>query len=52
MFPYHINGDLYNLADIGTKSIATESAYKVSVMEVPISEEAITVHKPTMMEEG
>jgi hypothetical protein len=52
MFPYHINGDLYNLADIGTKSIAKESAYKVSVMEVPISEEAITVHKPTMMEEG
>jgi hypothetical protein len=52
MFSYHINGDLYNLADIGTKSIAKEAAYKVSVIEVPILEEAITVQKPTMMEEG
>jgi hypothetical protein len=52
IFPYHINGDLYNLANIGTKSIAKESAYKVSVMEVPITDEAITIQKSTVMEEG
>jgi succinate dehydrogenase/fumarate reductase-like Fe-S protein len=28
IFPYHINGDLYNLADIGTESIAKGAAYK------------------------
>jgi hypothetical protein len=52
--PYHVNGDLYNLADIGTKAIAQESSYKISVMEASISEEAITVQQssPTMMEEG
>jgi hypothetical protein len=54
IMPYHVSGDVYNLADIGTKSIARESSYKLSIMEVQVSDEAITAHNnaPTMMEEG
>ena len=33
IMPYHVNGDMHNLADIGTKPSAKGSAYKLSVME-------------------
>jgi hypothetical protein len=54
MKPYYIDGAVHNLADIGTKANPSEKSYKLSIIEHPITEEAITifVSHPIMIEEG
>jgi hypothetical protein len=45
----HLNGDKYNLADIGTKSFAAEASYKLSIMEHPLESTASLL---SSLEEG
>ena len=42
--PYHVDGDKYNLSDIGTKNKSSPAeAYKISVCEAPVSDAPIQV---------
>jgi hypothetical protein len=38
---HHVNGDRCNLADIGTKCGAAEEDFKLSIMEVPVTDKSI-----------
>jgi hypothetical protein len=42
ILPFHIDGDKYNLADLGTKNKSSPSnAYKISICEAPVKESPI-----------
>jgi hypothetical protein len=51
---FHINGDKYNLADIGTKPIAKDADFKISIMEHPVTDQSILLEAgaPAIIEEG
>jgi hypothetical protein len=38
---YHVNGDNYNIADIGTKASAKGESYKISIIEHPVTDDTI-----------
>ena len=46
----HIDGDKYQLADLGTKNVpAAELLYKLSIIETSIIEEGLIVAKPVKL---
>jgi hypothetical protein len=47
---FHINGDKFNIADLGTKSTLSHSAYKISIIDHPVSDHSISLS--TQLQKG
>jgi hypothetical protein len=49
---HHVNGDTYQLADLGTKNVPTEEAsYKLSIIEAPSTDNAIVNNRRGVTED-